>query len=499
MNLVAVGERLARQAERLAQGRHGAVPPELRSACSPASTRSSTPSPPPGCRALALAARRLARRARVGHARGTSEEAGLNSLAVAFAMLGFAIGLQFDQWWAVVGWAIESAAIVWVGLKSRRDWMRLGGALLLGLDARAPGHAGFFEPPAGFTPVFNATRRRHARDRGGLLRPGPSPPARTATSWPTRPARRSRRSTSSATCSRSCCSRRRSASTGRCGRTTDATADLARPASLSVAWAVYGTVLIVVGIVRRYAPVRYLAIALLAADDRKVFLFDLLDARRHLPDHRLRRPRRLPAARRVALSAVPGRDTGRGLGRGERQSEQAEAGPVALRLASRLSPLACSTPDYCRRCPTPSPLRGTAARGAVPSRATSTVVSLLHAPSVSNRRSPMRRPHGAMTRPMARKSVRSACSWSSRRTTSGRHADERAQRRRRLDAVLPPVPRRAEHQRDLLEVVDEEPLRLVVEVLRLARAAERVGLEQPLQLLRERRLRHAALARRRAA
>jgi len=83
--------------------------------------------------------------------RATSEEAGLNSLAVAFAMVGFAIGLQFDRWWAVVGWAVESAAIVWVGLKSRRDWMRLGGAVLLawtivrlvvlGSSSRPPGSA----------------------------------------------------------------------------------------------------------------------------------------------------------------------------------------------------------------------------------------------------------------------------------------------------------------------------------------------------------------------
>ena len=50
----------------------------------------------------------------------------------------------------------------------------------------------------------------------------------------------------------------------------------------------------------------------------------------------------------------------------------------------------------------------------------STVVpARFQAPSVSNRRSPMRRPHGAMTRPMALKSVRSACSSSRRRTTSG--------------------------------------------------------------------------------
>jgi uncharacterized membrane protein len=56
---------------------------------------------------------------------------------------------------------------------------------------------------------------------------------------------------------------------------TDAAARLARSASVSVAWAVYGTALIVVGIVRRYAPVRYLAIALLAMTIVKAFLSDL--------------------------------------------------------------------------------------------------------------------------------------------------------------------------------------------------------------------------------
>ncbi len=41
----------------------------------------------------------------------------------------------------------------------------------------------------------------------------------------------------------------------------------------------------------------------------------------------------------------------------------------------------------------------------------STVVPLrFHCPSVSKRRSPMRRPQGEMTRPIARKSPRSACS-----------------------------------------------------------------------------------------
>ena len=206
--------------------------------------------------------------------RDTSEEASLNSLAVAFAMLGFAIGLQFDQWWAIVGWAIESAAVVWVGLKARRDWMRLGGAVLLGWTIVRLLSFGFFEPPAGFSPIVNARvgatllivavcyvlALLHRRYGGGLAdRAGPEIAALYVLAnvltivlltteisfyWQMR-------------------------------ENTDAAARLARSASVSVAWAVYGIALIVVGIVRRYAPVRYLAIALLAVTIVKAFLSDL--------------------------------------------------------------------------------------------------------------------------------------------------------------------------------------------------------------------------------
>ena len=206
--------------------------------------------------------------------RSTSEEASLNSLAVAFAMVGFAIGLQFDQWWAVVGWAVESAAIVWVGLRSRRDWMRLGGAVLLGWTIVRLVIVGFFEPPAGFVPVFNARvgatlvivavcfvlALLHQR-RAGQMPDGAGPEiavlhvlgnvltivlltTEISFYW-------------------------------RAREETDAAARLARSASISLAWAVYGTALIVVGIVRRYAPIRYLAIALLALTIVKAFLSDL--------------------------------------------------------------------------------------------------------------------------------------------------------------------------------------------------------------------------------
>jgi len=206
--------------------------------------------------------------------RSTSEDASLNSLAIAFAMVGFAIGLRFDQWWAIVGWAIESAAIVWVGLKSRRDWMRLGGALLLVWTVLRLAAAGFFEPMAGFVPLLNARvgvtlvvvavcyvlALLHEGYAGQMEdRAGPEVATLYVLGnvitvvlftteigfyWQLREA-------------------------------TDAAARLAGSASVSVAWALYGTALIVVGIVRKYAPVRYLAIALLAMTVVKAFLLDL--------------------------------------------------------------------------------------------------------------------------------------------------------------------------------------------------------------------------------
>jgi len=206
--------------------------------------------------------------------RKTSEEAGLNSLAMAFAMIGFAIGLKLDDWWAIVGWSVESAAVVWVGLKARREWMRLGGALLFAFSLFNLLMKGFFTAPSGFTPVFNARFGAtlaiaavafglaflHRRE-GTHLADKAKPEMATLwiggnvllvllvtteisfywTMW----------------------------------ETVDATADFARQASLSVAWAVYGTLLIVLGIMRRYAPIRYLAIGLLALTVGKVFLLDL--------------------------------------------------------------------------------------------------------------------------------------------------------------------------------------------------------------------------------
>ena len=73
------------------------------------------------------------------------------------------------------------------------------------------------------------------------------------------------------------------------------------------------------------------------------------------------------------------------------------------------------------------------------------------------------------------------------------HTDECPERRSGPDAVFPPVPGWVEDKRDLLEVVDEEPLAFFAELGRLARSAERIAREELLQFLRQRCLRDATL------
>src|SRR2546430_9303615 len=74
----------------------------------------------------------------------------------------------------------------------------------------------------------------------------------------------------------------------------------------------------------------------------------------------------------------------------------------------------------------------------------------------------------------------------------GRRADERPERRARLDRVLPAGPRGRKRGRERLDVVQEEALRPLADLLDLAAAAELLDrLEEVHDLLRERRLAHA--------
>jgi uncharacterized membrane protein len=204
--------------------------------------------------------------------RKTSADASVHQLALAFTLAATAIGLQFDGRWVTIGWAAEGAAIMWIGLSVGREWFRLAGALLLVVAGVR--FLGLELPvvPIPFVPFANARIAvgaflvalcyllawRHARNGQRLAEGGRFDVAVLVSTanvltgimltaeildlWPF---------------------------------DTTPRAFLTRQVLVSIAWGVYAVVAVAVGIRRRYAPIRYLAIALFALAAGKVFLVDL--------------------------------------------------------------------------------------------------------------------------------------------------------------------------------------------------------------------------------
>ena len=195
--------------------------------------------------------------------------AGLNAAALAFTLTAIGIAVQFDGPVVTIGWAAEGAAIAWIGLRARNATFQFGGLALLALGVNRLLH-GFFETPAVFVPFFNQravatlfvialayvlawrfnrSDESHAGQVRAALHVGAS--ALTLT-W----------------------------ITGEIQsywdvRSDQANAYLYEHMMLSLAWGIYGALLIALGMLRAYAPVRYIGMTVLAVTVIKVFFYDL--------------------------------------------------------------------------------------------------------------------------------------------------------------------------------------------------------------------------------
>lgn len=207
----------------------------------------------------------------------------LHYLALALACAAGAIALRFEGAWVTVGWAVEGALLGWLGLRERRQWMRLGGWLLL-LLALGHGLEDMARPAAVSTlPWLNAPAlslalvavlllwlgRRYAALGADL--PGRSElPIGVAVIL-------------ACVTGLVLITEQINGMFGRfawqqavdVGPMAAGAADLARQVTLSIAWAGYAVVLLVAGIRARYALARYLAILLFAVTIGKVFFVDL--------------------------------------------------------------------------------------------------------------------------------------------------------------------------------------------------------------------------------
>lgn len=76
------------------------------------------------------------------------------SLAFAFAATGIALALSGP--WITVAWAAEGAAVIWVGLATRREFLRFGGGMLLGVATARLVALQFGQTSLPFTPIVNS-------------------------------------------------------------------------------------------------------------------------------------------------------------------------------------------------------------------------------------------------------------------------------------------------------------------------------------------------------
>jgi len=197
----------------------------------------------------------------------------IHFVALAFTLLSIAIALQFDGPAVTVGWAAEGAAIIALGLRERRDWLRLGGLTLFAVAVMRTLEMLLGHPaPINQTLILNARALSagfvmalsyllawlHHRDPDAPERPAAIGLALIVAQF-----------------------------LGLVILTSEINAygrerqdHLAQEAMLSITWALYSTVLIVIGLRRHYAPIRYFAMTVFAVTTAKVFFVDLAELER---------------------------------------------------------------------------------------------------------------------------------------------------------------------------------------------------------------------------
>jgi len=184
---------------------------------------------------------------------------------VAFTLLAIAIGLAFEGAAMTIGWAAEGAIVIALGLRERREWLRIGGAAVL-LMALVRTADALLEPaPVGQTPILNA----HAASAAFVVL------LCYAVAW--LHARRDDGPAASEIATALVAAQIVTVLliTSEIDAYWSSPANgLTRELATSVAWAIYATLLIVIGLRRDYAPIRYFAIAFFAVTTAKVFFID---------------------------------------------------------------------------------------------------------------------------------------------------------------------------------------------------------------------------------
>jgi hypothetical protein len=197
----------------------------------------------------------------------------LHWLGVAVTLVAIAIWIQFGGPWAVATWATEGAVVFWIATRAQREWLRIGAWVLFGLAIYRWLQSDIRETTTSFAVVANA-RALTGIYLVGLL---------YVTAWlqhrdPDAAEERRRHERAALLVAASIITVivvSTEIMSFWALRAASPDADVARGMMLSAAWVIYAALLVVIGMQRQYAPIRYFAIALFGVTLVKVFLVDL--------------------------------------------------------------------------------------------------------------------------------------------------------------------------------------------------------------------------------
>jgi uncharacterized membrane protein len=201
--------------------------------------------------------------------RPRDKTAALNALALTFAIAAIGIAVEFDGAVEIIGWAVEGVAVAWVGVAVGRYAFQVGG-LLLWVLAAVRLFESFGVTPAAFTPLVNApTFATLVVVASGY-----------AMAWRLAAAELADTVRARLVLHVLCSVLTLGWLTAEIQsywevRYDSPQAYLYEQMLLSLAWGVYGALAIAAGMLRRYAPLRYIGITVISLTSLKVFFYDL--------------------------------------------------------------------------------------------------------------------------------------------------------------------------------------------------------------------------------
>ena len=197
-------------------------------------------------------------------------------LVVAVTLAVVAVAVQFDGAWVTMLCATQAGGLVWLGIRERRDWIRVGGALLLAVSVIQLLAIQLAAVPAVYSVFLNQ------RATLGLFIVGVFCLVAWlhGRSYPDAVNRRRLSMATAVVAAHVVMLVTLSTEIHAFWEVREDTvrfassADLVRQMMLSATWGAYGAGLTAAGITRRYAPIRYLALVVFGMTVLKVFIVD---------------------------------------------------------------------------------------------------------------------------------------------------------------------------------------------------------------------------------